>query len=184
MADLRCRRKLMSLLRLGLSVAVLMIFSQQVMADMFSWLKKYDVYLSPAVHGMVTLNGKPVAGAEVLRELTYDKDYIDNTVTAADGSFRFPEKHIRSRKPGSLQEMRTRQVISLRHHDKQYLLWYLTTSSITPQQAIVQKLASLQCDLTNEELEQVFTNFEKPDFPHSTFSICRWNDEPVTHFTE
>jgi hypothetical protein len=184
MADLRCGQKPMSLLRLAFSLTVLMIFSQQVMADMFSWLKKYDVHLSPAVQGIVTLDGKPVAGAEVLRELTYDKDYIDKTVTAADGSFRFLEKQIRSRKPGSLQEMRTRQVISLRYQNKQHLLWYLTTSSITPQRAIVQKLASLQCDLTNEELEQVFTNVEKPDFPHSTFSICRWNDEPLTHFTE
>ncbi|WP_254795456.1 carboxypeptidase-like regulatory domain-containing protein [Arsukibacterium indicum] len=171
-------------LLLVLSVIFLTIFSQQVMADMFSWLKKYDVHLSPPVRGIVTLDGKPVAGAQVMRELTYDSDFIDKTVTAADGSFSFPEKNIRSRKPGSLQEMRTRQVISLQYQNKPYLLWYLTTSSITPQQAIVQKLSSLQCDLNNEELEQVFTNYEKPDFPHSTFSICRWNDELLTKVTE
>ncbi|KKO45368.1 hypothetical protein WG68_11430 [Arsukibacterium ikkense] len=151
---------------------------------MFSWLKKYDVHLSPAIHGMVTQDGKPVAGAEVWRELTYDTDFIDKALTGADGSFAFPPKQIRSRKPGGLAEMRTRQVVSVRYNDKQYLLWYLTTSSIQPQQAIVQKLSALHCDLNNEELEQVFPNIEKPDFPHSTFSICRWNDEPLTQRSE
>jgi hypothetical protein len=155
---------------------VLSVFSQQVMADMFSWFKKYDVHLSPAVKGKVTVNGEPVAGIEVSRELTYDDDFIDKTTTAADGSFMFSAKSIRSRKPGGLAEMRTRQVISTRYNDKQYLLWYLTTSSITPQQAVVKKLSVLHCDLNNEELEHVFPNIENPDFPHSTFSICRWTE--------
>ncbi|WP_245861410.1 DUF4198 domain-containing protein [Arsukibacterium tuosuense] len=184
MADLNCWRKPVPLMLVTFSVTVLIIFSQQAMADMFSWLKKTDVHLSPAVQGTVLLDGKPVTGAEVLRELTYDKDYVDKAYTAEDGSFSFPEKYIRSRKPDSLMEMRTRQVISLRYQDKQYLLWYLTTSSITPQQAVVKKLSSLQCDLNNKELEQVFSNIEKPDFPHSTFSICRWNDEQLTLITE
>jgi hypothetical protein len=170
------RRKPLLLLAAALSFLVFIVFSQQVMADMFSWFKKYDVHLSPAVQGAITLDGKPVAGIEVSRELTYDDDFIDKTTTAADGSFMFSAKSIRSGKPGSLAEMRTRQVISARYEGKQYLLWYLTTSSITPQQAVVKKLSALHCDLSNEELEHVFPNVEKPDFPHSTFSICRWTD--------
>ncbi len=184
MAILKFWRKPLPLLFAVLSLLVLMFFSQRVMADMFSWLKKYDVHLSPAVQGTINLDGKPLDGAEILRELTYDNDFIDKTVTDADGSFTFPPKDIRSRKPGGLAEMRTRQVISVRYNDKQYLLWYLTTSSITPQQAIVQRLSTLNCDLNTEEQEQVFANIEKPDFPHSTFSICRWNGEPLTHYPE
>lgn len=169
------------LLAVILSLVALLILPQQAMANMFSWFKKYDVHLSPAIQGSIILDGKPAVGIEVVRELTYDADFIDKTITAADGSFAFPERNIRSKKPGGLAEMRTRQVVSARYNDKQYVLWYLTTSSITPQQAIVQKLSALHCDLNNEELELVFPNIEKPDFPHSTFSICRWNDAPRPH---
>lgn len=144
---------------------------------MFSWLKKYDVQLSPTVQGSVTLNGKPLAGIRVFRELDYDKSYNDETVSDQHGKFYFAEKNIKSRLPGNkFDQSRSRQVISLDYQGKLFLLWYLNTSSIKPQRAVVQRLASLNCDLNNEELEHVFPNFEKPDFPHSTFSICRWPD--------
>ena len=170
------RRKPLLLLAAALTFLIFIVFSQQVMADMFSWLKKYDVHLSPAVQGSITFDGKPLANAVVSRELQYDKEYVDKTTTDSEGNFSFPEKNIRSRKPGSLAEMRTRQVVVVQHQQKNYLLWYLTTSSIAPQQAVVQRLASLNCELTNDEQEHVFPNIEKPDFPHSTFSICRWAD--------
>ncbi len=144
---------------------------------MFSWFKKYDVHLCPAVQGTVTLNGKPLAGVRVLRELDYDKSYTDNVVTDENGHFYFAAKNIQSRLPGNkFDQSKSRQVISLDYQGKLFLLWYLNTSSIKPQQAVVQRLASLNCDLSNEELEHVFPSFEKPDFPHSTFSICRWRD--------
>jgi hypothetical protein len=149
-------------------------FSQQVLADMFDWFKKYDVHLSPAVQGKVLLNGAPVTGAVVSRELNYNKEYVDSTTVDDTGYFSFPEKNIRSRKPGTLQELRTRQVIVVHYQQQTYLLWYLTTASITPQQAIVQRLATLNCELTDDEQEHVFPNIETPDFAHSAFSICRW----------
>ena len=144
---------------------------------MFSWLKKYDVYLSPAVIGKITLDGKPLHSIKVFRELDYGKSYTDEAVTNVQGEFQFPEKHIKSRLPGNkFDQSKIRQVISLDHHGKTFVLWYLNTSSIKPQHAIVQRLATLNCDLSNEELEHIFPNIEKPDFPHSTFSICRWPD--------
>ncbi|WP_460857075.1 DUF6795 domain-containing protein [Rheinheimera gaetbuli] len=144
---------------------------------MFSWFKKYDVHLSPVVQGKITLDGKPLAGIKVFRELDYDKSYNDEVVTDEQGQFYFAEKNIKSRLPGNkFDQSKSRQVLSLDYQGKLFLLWYLNTSSIKPQQAVVQRLASLNCDLSNEELEQVFPNFEKPDFPHSTFSICRWPD--------
>jgi hypothetical protein len=157
-----------------LGCVVILTFSSQVMADMFSWFKKYDVHLSPAVQGSVTLNGKPLAGIRVFRELDYGKSYNDETVSDQHGNFYFAEKNIKSRLPGNkFDQSRSRQVISLDYQGKLFLLWYLNTSSIKPQQAVVQRLAALNCELNDEELEQVFPNFEKPDFPHSTFSICR-----------
>lgn len=171
------KRKSLLLLTAALSFLLFIVFSQQVMATMFSWFKKYDVHLCPAVHGTVTLNGKPLAGIRVFRELDYDKSHTDDAVTDENGYFYFAAKNIKSRLPGNkFDQSRSRQVISLDYQGKLFLLWYLNTSSIKPQQAVVQRLASLNCDLSNEELEHVFPNFEKPDFPHSSFSICRWPD--------
>jgi len=161
---------------LHLMTTAFFVYPQQAKADMFSWFKKYDVHLSPAVQGQVLLNGQPLVGAVVSRELNYDKEFVDKTTTDAKGHFSFTEKHIRSRKPGSLWEMRTRQVIVVHHNQQPYLLWYLTTSSIKPQQAVVQRLAALNCDLKDEEQDQVFANVETPDFPHGVVSICRWPD--------
>ncbi|WP_290616676.1 MULTISPECIES: carboxypeptidase-like regulatory domain-containing protein [unclassified Arsukibacterium] len=170
------RLKQASSLAIWVILLTLLVFSQQVFADMFDWLKKHDVQLSPAVQGKVLLNGAPVTGATVSRELHYDKEYVDTAISDDSGNFSFPEKSIRSRKPGTLQELRTRQVIVIHYQQDTYLLWYLTTSSLTPQQAIVQRLAALNCDLSDTEQEQVFPNIENPDFPHSTFSICRWEN--------
>lgn len=135
------------------------------------------MHLSPAVHGKITLNGKSLHSIKVFRELDYGKSYNDEAITDEQEQFYFPEKNIKSRLPGNkFDQSKIRQVISLDHHGKTFVLWYLNTSSIKPQQAIVQRLATLNCDLSNEELEHIFPNIEKPDFPHSTFSICRWPD--------
>ncbi|WP_445767136.1 DUF6795 domain-containing protein [Rheinheimera sp.] len=144
---------------------------------MFSWFKKYDVHLSPAVQGTFTVDGTPLQNIKVFRELDYGKAYIEETTTDEQGQFYFAYKHIKSRLPGNkFDQSKIRQVISLDYQGQTYVLWYLNTSSIKPQQAIVERLAVLNCDLSNEELEHVFPNIEKPEFPHSTFSICRWPD--------
>ena len=70
-------QKPLPLLAAALSFLVFIVFSQQVNADMFSWLKKYDVHLSPAVHGSITFAGSPLTNVKVMRELTYDKEYLD-----------------------------------------------------------------------------------------------------------
>ena len=144
-------------------------------AGITDWIAKQNVHLSPEVAGSITLNGVPLPGITVSRELHFGKEYVDTTKTAKDGSFHFPAKQIRSAKPHSLAEIRTRQVIVVHHQHKPYVLWYLTTSSIAPQQAIVNRLANLHCELSDEEQEHIFANIEKPDFAHSIFSICRWN---------
>jgi len=144
---------------------------------MFSWFKKYDVHLSPAVQGTVTVDGKPVQNIKVFRELDYDKAYNEAATTDEQGHFYFAEKNIKSRQPANkLDQSKIRQVISLDYQGKTFVLWYLNTSSIEPQQAIVQRLAALNCELSDKELEHAFLNIENPDFPHSTFSICRWPD--------
>jgi len=149
----------------------------QVAADMFGIFKKYDVHLSPEIHGQILLNGKPVSNQEVLRGLTYgdDKEIIDKTMTDDEGNFFLPEKVIRSRKPGSMfDESRTRQVIVTHHDNKDLMLWYTQSIGIAPNKALSEKLNKLNCDLTNSEEETEFSSYEYPRTGYLLHSICRW----------
>lgn len=56
------------------------------------------------------------------------------------------------------------------------LLWYATPGTIHRRAAITRKLSLMYCEMTSPETEQGFENVEKPQFPHSVFSVCRWND--------
>lgn len=146
-----------------------------VYAGMFGFMKKTTVHLSPPVEGVVTLNGQPLEGVKVYRTLDYDQEYKDQVLTDAEGRFAFREKNLESRRPNQLgDETRVRQVIGLDYEGKNYLLWYAVPGGITPRQALSQRLADMKCELTTPEEEQVFENIEKPEFPHSVFSICRW----------
>ena len=150
------------------------IFSQQVMADMFSWFKKYDVHLSPEIRGTIKLDGQPLANLTVFRELDYDGSYTDSTNTNADGQFFFPAKNIRSRQPGNkLDQSTIRQVISLDYWGKTYVLWYTSTPSIEPHATFMKQLGDLQCDLNSPEQKYSLPNIEYPDFPHGVVSICQ-----------
>lgn len=162
---------------LMLSVVGLFFLSSEVSAGMFGFGKKTEVHLSPEVKGVVTFNGTPVEGAQVVRTLDYDQEYRDEQVTDKNGYFTLPEKNIRSNRPNKmLDETRVRQIVTVNYEGMKYLLWYATPGTIHRRTAIAKKLSFLQCELTNSEMEHGFENVEKPEFPHSAFSICRWND--------
>ncbi|WP_215396110.1 DUF4198 domain-containing protein [Rheinheimera oceanensis] len=170
-------RKPLPLLAAALSFLVFIVFSQQVNADMFSWFKKYDVHLSPAVHGKITFNGNPVANVKVFRELTYDTEYLDYAITDVNGQFSFAEKNIRSRRPGSLLETFTRQVLFLDHNDKRYILWRFTNRTIEPAKTINSLLNGLHCDLSNPDMIYDLRNQEHPAHPHVVSGICTFETE-------
>ncbi|WP_417502992.1 DUF6795 domain-containing protein [Marinobacter sp.] len=156
-----------------------MVIPHEANAGMFDlitqFFKKYDVHLSPEVHGSVRNNGVPLENVEVYRTLDYDIEYRDTILTDSNGQFSFPEKIIKSRRPGQLfDETRIRQIIGLVYEDEKYLLWYLT-DDIGPYRAIAEKLATLNCDLSTPEEVVVFKNLEFPSFNHAAATICRWN---------
>ena len=159
--------------------ASFVVIPHEANAGMFDqitqYFKKYDVHLSPEVHGSVSNNGIPIENIEVYRTLDYDKEYVDRVRTDSNGRFSFPEKVIKSRRPGKLfDETRIRQVVGLTYEGEKYLLWYLTGEA-GPSQAITERLGTLNCDLTTPEMEFAFSNYEHPNFSHAAFSICRWD---------
>ncbi|MCI2284341.1 DUF4198 domain-containing protein [Colwellia sp. MSW7] len=157
--------------------ALLFLLSTQAATTMFGLFKKYDVHLSPEVHGVITNNGAPVVGLKVFRGLTYvgDKELLDKTVTDKNGAFSFAEKNIRSRRPSSMfHEARIRQIIDVDYQNERYLLWAAVMTGIAPSEGVAKKLSQLNCDLSDSEEYYEFDNIESPDNPHGVESICRW----------
>lgn len=165
-------RKPLPLLAAALSFLVFIVFSQQVNADMFSWFKKYDVHLSPAVHGKITFNGSPVANVKVFRELTYDKEYLDHAVTDSSGHFDFDEKNIRSSRPGGAFDTAKRQVLYVDYNEQRYLLWYYSTLNASEAKTLTEKMQQLHCELTHPEKTYELPNHEFPDHPHGVTGVC------------
>lgn len=157
--------------------ALLFLISTQAATTMFGLFKKYDVHLSPKVHGVITNKGEPVVGLKVFRGLTYgdDKELIDETITDDEGHFSFAEKNIRSRKPGSMfDESRIRQVIAAKAENKDYMLWYTQAIGIKPNKALTERLEKLHCELENPEVKVRFNSYEYPQAGYLVHSICRW----------
>lgn len=173
--DFTCRfRRQFTLLLL---LMILLSFSTQGMAEMFWILKRYDVHLSPEVHGQIMRHGEPQSGVPVFRSLTYGKEKIEKTTTDANGEFYFQENWIRSRIPGRLfDETRNRQIIYAEAGGEKFLLWYAVTDSIEPELVVKNKLKSMQCDLNSPKKLQHFVMHEHPSFTHDIFSICRWEE--------
>ncbi|MCF6234946.1 MAG: DUF4198 domain-containing protein [Gammaproteobacteria bacterium] len=143
----------------------LLLLSTQAVGNMFGLFKKYDVHLSPEVHGVITEKGKAVVGLEVFRGLTYgdEKELVDKTTTDAEGKFSFTEKIIRSRKPGSMfDESTIRQTIDVDYQGEKYILWYTHAIGFEPNLALTERLDNLSCELTNSEEEFEFDSYEYP----------------------
>lgn len=161
-------------------IAVIFFFVNltiQVNASMFGFFKKYDVHLSPVVQGQINLNGHPVPNQKVIRSLTYgdDAEQIEEVMTDQNGKFYFPDKNIRSSRPGSMfDESTVRQIVLIERDNKKYLLWYSDTFGIKPAEAISERLSALICDLNNSEETFEFPSIEHAKLNHFTYSICRW----------
>lgn len=161
-----------SLLAALLSILIFITFSSQVNAAMFNWLKKYDVHLSPAVQGKITFEGQPVANLKVYRELTYNKEFLDHTVTDSAGLFSFAAKTIRSRRPGSAFDTAKRQVLYVDYNDQRYLLWYYSTLNASAAATLSDKMQQLRCELTQPEKTYELPNQEFPEHPHGVTGVC------------
>ncbi len=160
------------LLTARLSILISLTLSSQVNANMFDWLKKYDVHLSPAINGTITYNGQPVTQLKVYRELTYHREFLDHTLTDGEGNFSFAAKSIRSRRPGSAFDTAKRQVLYVDHNNQRYLLWYYSTLNAGAAATLTGKLQQLNCELTQPEKTYELPNQEFPEHPHGVTGVC------------
>lgn len=134
----------------------------------------------PQVTGKILLNGEPLAGVKVERELYYidDKKRFDNTNTDEQGHFTLPAIDVRSKAPGwGFAEQQTKQVISISYQNQFYELWSGFLPGIKPLESYNKKLAQLNADLANPCVAFTFINDKDPNNPHCAYSICRWPDD-------
>jgi hypothetical protein len=147
---------------------------------MFGLLKKYDVHMCSEVNGQVLLNGKPVVGAKVIRELSYihQVENNDETLTDESGWFSMPEVSISSKKPGDMfVNDSVMQKIFIIMESGQYILWDSEFGGIEEFPEFKEKLAMLNCDLSNKEVTFTFPNKKNVNLMFDGISICRWEKD-------
>ncbi len=150
----------------------------EVNAEMFGFLKNYDIEMSPEVQGRLTDAGNPVAGVTITRSLRYSDgtERSDETQTDSQGQFEFPAVTIQSGRPGSIFGVDyIHQQIEASHSGQTFHLWRSVFYGIQMPPEYLEKLASLNGDLIDREASFSFPNRAKPDSEYSASGICRWD---------
>ena len=118
------------------------------------------------VDGVITLDGKPVEGAQVTQEVLYkDADEVPATMVTSDaqGNFVFEEvthgAGLSRMLPGQVSIV---QRLVIRYQGKEYEGWRHNKSSVEPNSELDGHPLRLVCELTTP-----------PDFEGTHFGICR-----------
>jgi len=117
---------------------------------LFDFMK---VCLFSEINGVVTLDGKPVAGAEIVRTAIFkDKPRIDKAITDEAGKFHFDAMYGHSLgKLINMFEMVIPQTMTIHYHNHEFLGWrtskrdYHENAELDSDRDI-----TLSCDLSNE----------------------------------
>jgi hypothetical protein len=129
-----------------------------------------DVCVFSSMQGMVTLNGKPVAGAKLRRVVTWKdkKGESDSTETDAEGRFEFPAM-MRTLKQMLPAQFVAHQSIYVIYNDTEYHIWEMGKTSKQENSELGHVADNLTCELT-DELEPY------PEAPGGLLlTVCKWD---------
>ena len=170
-------RKSLLLLIAALSILMFFVLSPQVNADMFSWFTKTELELSPEVKGVVTLDGKPVADAKIIRTLTYsDKNFIDNTTTDEQGYFQLPVKLVKIR-TSSMFDTAVTQSLVVEHANNYKDIWSAGTTNTLNYDSIHKLLSDMKCELTSPEMRLEIPSATPQSPPLGVVSLCTFKHD-------
>ncbi|MCI0506530.1 MAG: carboxypeptidase-like regulatory domain-containing protein [Gammaproteobacteria bacterium] len=121
---------------------------------LFDFMK---VCLFSEVNGVVTLEGKPVAGAEIVRTAKFsDTEHTDKAVTDADGKFHFDAMYTYSiNKALMIIEPVFHQKMMINYQAKEYRGWKTVKRSYDENTEVGEgKQIILTCELTDDDLKK------------------------------
>ncbi|WNO60050.1 carboxypeptidase-like regulatory domain-containing protein [Rheinheimera sp. MMS21-TC3] len=155
------------------------VLSPQVNADMFSWFTKTELELSPEVKGIVTLHGKPIAGAKIIRTLTYsDKRFIDATTTDEQGHFQLPVKVVKLR-VSSMFDTAVTQSLDVEHKNELINIWTAGTTNTLNYDSIHKLLSDMKCELTSPEMRLEIPRATPQSPPLGVGSLCTFKHDKI-----
>lgn len=129
------------------------------------------VCLFSAMSGTITLDGKPVANARLVRTGDRDGAIVDETVTDKNGNFEFPAMFERTITKFLPQEFVASQEIIVHYQNKQYEMWSAVKRKKEENVESRGKPLVVACEL-NAEQNLIMVN----DSP--IHSLCSWDVEP------
>ena len=125
------------------------------------------------VSGVVTLHGKPVAGAEIIRKAWWpdEKLHTDTTTTDAQGAFHFAPMFAFSLLRQYMPiEPYVRQQMFIRYQDKEHLAWKVSKHGYELNDEFTDnKHHPLTCELSEEA-----TMKDDPLLFLPVKTICKW----------
>jgi Domain of unknown function (DUF6795) len=150
---------------------------QQVQA--MGILDFFTIHVFSDVTGVVTLNGEPVEGAEIIRtaDHAHDKLYKDATVTDENGYFALKDISTFSLRPIMLPTV-IDQKIYIKYKGMEYLAWDLLKRTnhiygeLNDKDVPNPKKLELKCELTDDQQKETRVTLEFGD--KIITGLCRW----------
>lgn len=136
-----------------------------------------DVVLFSPMQSRLTYQGKPAAGAKIVRHLIWKDEIGEKEIFYANetGDFDLPTKKDKLRIP-MLGEFVIAQQLSVIFDDTEYIIWYKGSSGFDKHSGLGGYLKNVRCELTDEsvrikEFNALFTSSCKWDSIVSSDSI-------------
>jgi len=129
------------------------------------------VCLFSEISGVITLDGKPVANAKLVRTANRDGDITDETTTDEHGKFTMPAVYERTITKFLPMEFVVSQEIEVSHCGKKYKMWDGIKRKREENTESRGKPLVVSCELNSEEKH---IRVDGAGF----FTLCTWDVEP------
>lgn len=155
--------------RISTTIFVMILMTNEVFAMSLSDAGKVCLFSNMA--GSITLNGKPVANARLVRTVNLSSDETDETTTDENGKFELPAIFKRTISKYLPQEFAANQEIVVHYNGKEYRIWSGVKRKSEENTESRGKPLRVKCELNSEE-----TMIKVNNSP--IFSLCTWDVEP------
>ena len=129
------------------------------------------VCLFSSISGTITLDGKPVVNARLVRTSDRDGPRVDETFTNEEGYFEFPAMYERTITKFLPMEFVASQKIVVTHNDEEYQIWSSIKRKPDENTESRGKPLVVTCELKSEERSIVVNRVP-------IHSLCVWDVEP------